>query len=138
MSDKETLGQVILCARKEKGLTQRQLAKIVGVANSTINRIEMDDPIKPVPATLRGIADALNLDYNYLLALNGQVADQPEIRVIQRASRNMSQADLNKMMAVLNVCFDNAFTDGRAGSDTNYNNLPNKEGPESKDTRNKG
>ena len=86
-----------------------------------------------MPSTLRGIADALNPDCNYLLALNGQVADQPEIRVVQRASRNMSQADLTKMMAVLNVCFDNAFTDVKSGSDTNYNNLPEDKGTEDKD-----
>ena len=115
---KKTLGSVVASARNAKGITQRELARQVKVSNSTISRIESDDGIQPDPKTLQTIARALDLDYNYLLALNGQLEDQPEVRMIQRAARKMSQADLNKMMNVLNTAFDQAFTEEKAGSDT--------------------
>lgn len=120
----KTLGSVVASARNAKGITQRELAREVKVSNSTISRIESDDGIQPDPRTLQTIAQNLDLDYNYLLALNGQLEDQPEVRMIQRAARKMSQADLNKMMKVLNTVFDQAFTEEKAGSDTDINTRP--------------
>ena len=51
----------------------------------------------------------LKLDYNYLLALNKQIDDQPEIRMIQRAAKKMTSEDLDKMMQILNLTFSEAF-----------------------------
>ncbi len=105
----ETLGTVIARCRAQKEMSQRELAIAVKVSNSTIARIERGDPIVPDNKTLRAIADALDLDYNYLLALNGQIDDEPEIRMIQRAARNMSQSDKERMLKVLKLTFEDAF-----------------------------
>ena len=65
--------------------------------------------------TLRAIADFLRIDYNYLLALNKQIDDQPEIRMIQRAAKKMNQEQLDQMMGVLRKQFKDAFN--KAGKD---------------------
>lgn len=105
----KSLGKVIAERRKELEITQRELARGVNISNSTVSRIENDDNITPDNETLRAIADFLKLDYNYLLALNKQIDDQPEIRMIQRAAKNMSQEELNDMLTVLQIQFKEAF-----------------------------
>lgn len=111
----ETLGKVIEARRIELGLTQRELARGVKRSNSTISRIESDNGLVPDNETLRAIAEFLKMDYNYLLALNKQIDDQPEIRMIQRAAKNMDQEQLDKMMDILNKQFKEAFS--KAGKD---------------------
>lgn len=111
----ETLGKVISERRTELGITQRELARGVKISNSTVSRIENDDNITPDNDTLRAIAEFLKLDYNYVLALNKQIDDEPEIRMIQRAAKNMSPEDLDKMMQILNLTFSEAFQN--AGED---------------------
>ena len=110
-----TLGSVISRKRQELDLTQRELAKQIGISNSTVARIERDEGIRPDTATLQAIASALHLDYNYLLALSDQVADEPEIRMIQRAAKKMTPADKKKMMDMLSLMFSEQFSN--AGTD---------------------
>ena len=111
----ETLGKVIEHRRTELGLTQRELARGVKRSNSTISRIESDNGLVPDNETLRAIAEFLRMDYNYLLALNKQIDDQPEIRMIQRATKNMNREQLDQMMGVLRKQFKDAFN--KAGKD---------------------
>ena len=104
-----TLGKYIATKRHEKGLSQRELAKDTKVSHSTISRIEKDDGISPDNATLKALASRLGLDYNYLLALNESIDDEPEIRIIQRAAKKMDTAQKEKMLKVLNASFDDLF-----------------------------
>lgn len=106
-----TLGKYIEEKRTELGLSQRQLGIDTKVSHSTISRIENDDGITPDNATLKAIANRLNLDYNYLLALNKSIDDEPEIRVIQRAAKKMSDEQKKKMLNLLKVSFDDLFND---------------------------
>ena len=105
----ETFGKLIARKREQKDLSQRELAKIVGFSNSTIARLERDDITVPSADLLRALAGALDLDYNYLLARTGQIDDEPEIRIIQRAAQNMSQADKERMISILRLAFTDAF-----------------------------
>ena len=111
----ETLGKVIEARRTELGYTQRELARGIKRSNSTISRIESDNGLVPDNETLRAIANFLQIDYNYLLALNKQIDDQPEIRMIQRAAKKMNQKDLDDMMDILSKKFKEAFS--KAGED---------------------
>lgn len=113
---KAELGKVISRKRLEMGVSQRELAKAVNVSNSTIARIERGDPIVPDNKTLRAIAEMLGLDYNYLLALNNQIDDDPDIRTIQRAVHHMTNEERDRMLQLLRLSFPKAFhladTDG--------------------------
>lgn len=55
-----TLGDSLKKARLEKGLTQKQLGELCGMADSAIRRYE-NSTAKPKVATLRRITDALGL-----------------------------------------------------------------------------
>ena len=85
-----TLGQFVSRRRAALGLSQRELARQVHVSNSTIFRIENENNYTFSPNILRAVAKALHCDFNYLLSLNKQIDDEPEIRMIQRAAKKMS------------------------------------------------
>lgn len=104
-----TLGKYVEKKREAAGLSQRELARSINISHSTISRIEKDDGISPDNSTLKAIASKLNLDYNYLLALNNAIDDEPEIRVIQRAAKKMTDSDKKKMLNILQASFDDLF-----------------------------
>ena len=106
-----TLGSVVHNEREATHLTQKELARMIKVSGSTISRIESDDGIHPDAPTLKAISDVLNVDYNYLLTLNGQIADDPDIRMLQGGSKNLSPEDRRKMVKTLNAMFDDLFTE---------------------------
>lgn len=107
-----TLAYVISTKRQQLGLKQRELAKDIGINHSTISRLENPDSgIVADPRTLKALADRLGLDYNYLLSLNKTVDDQPDLRVIARASKKMTEEDRQKMMDMLRAEFEDAFSD---------------------------
>lgn len=118
MSEKEmvTLGSVIAAKRTQLDISQRELAKATKLNNATIARIEKEPNIVADPGTLKRIADKLELDYNYLLSLNGTIPDNPELRVIARASAKMDEAEKAEMLEFLKkkfkVAFSNTDSDG--------------------------
>jgi transcriptional regulator with XRE-family HTH domain len=60
MGKPETFGQYITRARQGKGYSERHLARLVGVANSTIVRIKNGSV--PEPHLFLALVDALDLD----------------------------------------------------------------------------
>ncbi len=109
------LGAVVAAKRKMLGMSQRQLADSVGLNNATICKLEKDPTLVPDPRTLELLAEALQLDYNYLLSLNETIKDEPDLRLIARAKNNMSDEEWQRMMTMIRTNFDAAFAD--AGSD---------------------
>ena len=103
------LGAVIAAKRKQMGLSQRQLAEQIGLNNATIYKLEKDPSLTPDIRTIRLLAEALQLDYNYLLSLNETIDDDRDIRIIARAKQKMSPEEQKKMMAMLRTAFDVAF-----------------------------
>ena len=53
--------------RKNKKLTQIELANLSGVSKSHVSRIEIDDNSVPKPDTLRKLAPALGVTYEHLM-----------------------------------------------------------------------
>lgn len=83
--NKKLLGDVVRDARWDHGITQRELAKLVGVKGSHIAYIE-GNRRKPSLALLRKIADALGLNRRELLFLA-----HPEARLLVGDADNHSQ-----------------------------------------------
>lgn len=111
LEKKMTLGKYITQKRKSKNLSQRQLAKEIGISHSTISRIEKDYGLCPDNATLRALAERLEVDYNYLLVLNGSIDDEPEIRIIQRIVKKMNASEKQKMLNILKASFEEFFNE---------------------------
>ena len=85
------LGAVIAAKRKMMGLSQRQLAESIGLNNATISKLEKDPSLDPDIRTIELLAEALHLDYSYLLSLNDVIEDDPDLRIIARAKGNMTE-----------------------------------------------
>lgn len=80
----KNLGYIISEKRKQLNISQRELAKETGIANSTISRIEKNIITQPDPPTLKLLSEHLSLDYYTLLALAGYIDDDPETQLIRR------------------------------------------------------
>lgn len=61
-------GERLRQLRKERNLTQQQLAELIGVKNGVISFYELGDRI-PSPAVLRKLALALHVTSDYLLGI---------------------------------------------------------------------
>ena len=105
------LGAVIAAKRKMMGLSQRQLAESIGLNNATISKLEKDPSLDPDIRTIELLAEALHLDYSYLLSLNDVIEDDPDLRIIARAKGNMTEEERKRMMEILRTTFDVAFAD---------------------------
>jgi transcriptional regulator with XRE-family HTH domain len=66
---KQTIGDVVKARRAEMGLSSPELARLSGVGQSTIIRIESGFIANPAPDKLRRIAEALDLSTAELFAL---------------------------------------------------------------------
>lgn len=60
-------GEKIITLRKERSLTQQQLADIVGLSTRTIRNYEGEGMYPKDRETYQKLADALSVDINYLL-----------------------------------------------------------------------
>ena len=67
-----TFGQYVASIRKGKGLSQRSLARLADVTNSTVNRLEAGS-VNPDPSTLIKVSEALGVDAAILFSKCGYV-----------------------------------------------------------------
>jgi|SRR5579859_2403501 len=81
---KRTLGGYLRAAREQAGMSQRQLARLVGVDNAYIFRLENGTKTDPSASLLQRIADALNVDNSELMAFIGVQPSLPEPRLYFR------------------------------------------------------
>ena len=68
MLDTKTVGTILRETRRQRGLTQRQLAKAAHVGENSVTRYERGQSDPPLDALIR-IADALDVRLSYLLLL---------------------------------------------------------------------
>jgi len=69
-------GKAIKQVRKEKGMTQRQLADICGISVTALSQIETNDSF-PQKSTLKKICDSMKVPYTYLFFLSLESEDIP-------------------------------------------------------------
>lgn len=97
-----TLGTVIAERRQNAGMSQRELARRCGMDNTTISRIERnEEDTTCMPKTLKAIAEVLDLDYIYLLALNGTIEDDRLMRLIAKGLSYMNENERDRLMMML-------------------------------------
>ena len=108
------LGAVVAAKRKMMGLSQRQLADSIGLNNATISKLEKDPSLEPDIRTIQLLAEALHLDYAYLLSLNETIKDDKDLRIIARAKESMTPEEQERMMYILRTTFDLAFANAES------------------------
>ena len=65
----KTVGEIISEARKRKGLSQRQLAKLAKTNNAEISKIEAGIRKNPNPRTLIKICPFIDVNYHHLMVI---------------------------------------------------------------------
>lgn len=112
-----TTGQRIKQARLAAGLTQKELAEKVGVKFSAIHKYESGMIVNLKRETIAALAEALDVKPSWLMCMDEETApsenldDFPQVRMIARAGRKMSEADREKMLQLLKVAFPDKFDD---------------------------
>lgn len=105
----ETIGQMLKRLRKERGLTQGQLAEFAGVSRSWVSLVEKGIRKKPEPDYLRHVARVLRVPVDTLLSVAGyevnplpirderstlEIMRELEARIKQQEQERQSQIDL--------------------------------------------
>ena len=108
--------------RIEKQLTLDDVSRLVGVSAATISRWESGDIANMKRDKIVKLANALDLSPAVIMGWdepkeipNPPQSDDPDIRRIERARRNMPDADKKFMMDILTRSFSEYFEDD--GSD---------------------
>ena len=104
-----TVGERIRELRKQNNLTQRELARKIGMNFTYLSKIEndrLDDEQTPREDTLRTIADALSADVDELLLLARRVPLQIQERILEmptvfRKLVSLSNSQLEELMTRL-------------------------------------
>lgn len=93
------MGKLIRQARKNAGLTQRELGEKMGIEQSTVRRYETDR-LNPKVETLRKIANACGVPLSYFIPDLGPIVWPEWIRT---AARKPTAEDANEDGCVLSI-----------------------------------
>lgn len=104
----ESIGERLRRARLSQDITQDDVSKKIGVAKQTIHKYETG-VITNIPSDkLELLATLYHTTPAYLM---GWDDSDDDIRAIQRAAKKMSSQDKSKMLKLLKLTFEEAFTD---------------------------
>jgi len=114
-----TLGERFKQLRNEKGMTQEEMSNDFNKKyhfnfyKQTLSNYENDKRIPEVNA-LKCWAEYLGVSVDYLLGVNDkrkedEKDDDPDMRMIARARKEMSEEDREKMMSVMKIIFSDYF-----------------------------
>lgn len=70
-NDYKKLGKIIKEVRESKGLSQRQIAKIISISNAELSKIESGERQIPNLVTLISVCELLNINFTELLKETG-------------------------------------------------------------------
>ena len=100
-----SFGQYITQLREDKAISQRRLADIAGLTNSTISRIEADS-VNPDPNTLEKISIALGVDKALLFTKCGYSEIPENFVVIARKTGNLTKEQQEHIYKIFNDTID--------------------------------
>lgn len=78
MNNNTNIGEIIKKARKEKGYSARELAKLCDISHTEISNIEKGLRVKPAILTLKGFEKYLDLDFKELAQAVGYAPETIE------------------------------------------------------------
>jgi transcriptional regulator with XRE-family HTH domain len=99
----QTLGSLLRAARREAGLSIRELARLARINHSYLVKLETDQNDNPSAAHLQRLADVLELDAHDLLAFIGvdPSAALPSPRVYFRRKLGVSEAEAARLARLI-------------------------------------
>ena len=100
-----SFGKYLANLREQKSISQRKLAELAGVTNSTISRLEAD-LVKPDLKTLEKLANALRIDKTLLLTKCGYSEIPEEFVIIARKTGELSKEKRAEAYKLFNETID--------------------------------
>ncbi len=100
----ESFGEYITRLRKLKGYSQRKLALITGISNTTISRIEKNITTNPDLNTLKLLAQHLNIDEIYMLEAAGYKDDSNHNKQLNKKDEKEIEKILNETKRKIRKC----------------------------------
>lgn len=79
INNNETFGQYISRLRQEKGYSQRRLAQLCEISNTTISRIENGDTPNPDLPTIKALSAVLGVEESHMLNAAGYLSKSPAV-----------------------------------------------------------
>lgn len=81
-----TIGEHIMLLRKQKGLSQAELGKVIGTSGDVIGRYERD-VITPSIDVIVKVADALEVSIDFLVGKTKMILDKQAIKRLEDISK---------------------------------------------------
>lgn len=106
------IGNIIQKKRKEAGLTQAQLAELLGVTAPAVNRWEKDLSF-PDATLLAPLARCLKTDLNELFSFYDSLSDQERKRIVDKASMMILLEDQDEALAYIENAIRSNLSDGQ-------------------------
>jgi HTH-type transcriptional regulator, competence development regulator len=97
MEREQTFGQALRTARREQHISQRELARRIGVDFSYISKIENDRLPAPSADRVVAIADALGMPSASLLALTGKLPSSVEDQIGKSAAAQQFLLEVERL-----------------------------------------
>lgn len=99
--------QVIKKLRKEKGLTQQELADVVGITATGVSYWESGNAI-PNTETLKKLANYFGVTVNYLLGIkdNFEEEDNSRTAILFRKAEQVDPKEKDKLLDILDSTID--------------------------------
>ena len=104
------LGNNIKYLREKNNLSQKELANILNIANSTLSQYESGDRVPSDDIKIK-IADYFNVSLDYLLGRTSnpnktlvsieEEFEDPEIKILARSARSLTPEQLKAVQAVI-------------------------------------
>ena len=109
-------GERIRQLRLARGMTLEELGRKVGVGKSTVRKWETGAIANMRRDKIAALAEALGTDVEDILGLEKTAPEEeeddfPQVRLIARAGRRMSEEDREKMLQLIRVAFPDKFGD---------------------------
>lgn len=105
---------------KKENITFAELERRIGLTRGSIARFDKNCPSSE---KITKVAQYFNITTDYLLGLSDnpfpQEVKDMDIISLQRARKNMTTKDKERMMKMLKVAFDYAFNEDNEGDDDN-------------------
>ena len=106
------IGNIIQQKRKEVGLTQAQLAELLGVSAPAVNRWEKDLSF-PDATLLAPLARCLNTDLNELFSFYDSLSDKERELAVEKATRMLLEPDDEKVLTYIEEVLRQNRSDGK-------------------------
>ena len=116
-NNKRELADIIKEAREKKGISQRELARQIGVGNNTIARLENGERKSTNSLTLKKMANVLNLDLRELMTIAGFSEEDIETTVDPEMEEYMARQNTYKKL------FSSYFANNDITKTERYNSL---------------